>query len=127
MGLRIIFAASAGHLCMAHVLRPRDGMVRRGHFGRVALVGGALLSACMGNILDGDGSDYAGDVIGPMLRVDAPERASILEMPTVGVHGFVQDSESGVASVTVNGLPAKLESDGTFHINLTTAPGMAFL
>jgi hypothetical protein len=64
------------------------------------------------------------DSNGPLIELDTPRRGSYLSSGAKTVRGTVTDLVTGVASVTLNGVPVTLEKDGTFTASVTASPGI---
>jgi hypothetical protein len=94
------------------------------HFTTLALITVGL-AACADNAYDPDAP--AIDPNAPRVRITSPVRGTIAgNVQTVTVTGTATD-DSGVASVTVNGVPATLAADGTFSAQVPVEPGTNLL
>ena len=62
------------------------------------------------------------DTIGPRVTVDA--LAASVSSKTLTARGFVQDAESGVRSVSINGKAIVLCADGSFAESVALVPGL---
>jgi hypothetical protein len=83
------------------------------------------LAACADNAYDPNAP--AIDPNAPRVRITSPVRGTIAgNVQTVTVKGTATD-DSGVASVTVNDVPATLAADGTFTAEVPVKPGTNLL
>lgn len=64
----------------------------------------------------------------PVLRVDKPARATVLEnAATTVVEGTAWDAGSGIETVLVNDVPAEVAGDGTFHATVPLLDGVTLV
>ncbi len=67
------------------------------------------------------------DSMGPTLDIDTPERGTFSTEVATTVSGTVSDPYTGIASLTVNGEPVTVESDGSFSADLANSFGLNVL
>lgn len=98
-------------------------------FRSVALPGllPGLLLAAVGCADSAPGEETPTDLTAPGLVVTSPDRGTISgEVQSVTVRGTATD-EMGIASVTVNGIPAAVAADGSFEATVDIFPGTNLL
>ncbi len=95
---------------------------------RVAGLLPSLLLATAAGCADSTPEDSVpADVVAPGLTITSPSRGTIAgAVSTVTVTGTATD-EMGIASVTVNGVPAAIAADGSFTATIDVYPGTNLL
>lgn len=64
----------------------------------------------------------------PLLSVTEPQRGSVITgFSSVVVKGTASDPGSGLASVTINGIPVEVEDDGSFELQVPAPVGINLL
>jgi hypothetical protein len=64
----------------------------------------------------------------PRVRITSPARGTFAgEVGSVAVKGIATDDSGKIASVTINGVPAVVEADGTFQATVPVDPGTNLL
>ena len=95
----------------------------------VTLLGGASIITTVATDIVGNRStdnrtiNLLKDVINPALLVSTLSSAAVTTHAILNVAGAAGDSESGMRSLTVNGLAAAIADDGTFTVPTTLAEG----
>lgn len=93
------------------------------HFTLVALI---ALSACADQAYDPDAP--AIDPNAPRVHITSPARGTIAgDVQKIAVTGTVTDDSGEVASVTVNDVAARVNTDGTWTAEVALAPGTNLL
>ena len=95
------------------------------HLATFAVLGLAGLGACSDQTLV---DDPVRDSTAPLIAIITPTRGAVSgNVSAVTVTGTVSDDDSGVASLTINGVNASIDSDGNFTAVVPTAPGTNIL
>lgn len=90
-----------------------------------ALAAALLLAAGCASEAD---EEAANDHIAPVVEVHSPERGTVAEgADSVVVTGVAIDHESSVEQVTVNGIEAELDADGSFRAQVPLTPGITLI
>lgn len=82
--------------------------------------------ACTGKIGDANEA-FPDDQVPPTIEVTAPTRGTLLDGMSITVSGRATDADSGVKSVTINGVEAEVMGDGRFEATLTLSPGLTLI
>jgi hypothetical protein len=84
-------------------------------------LGAAALTGCVTQ------ANYSHDKTQPTLAVLTPERGTTSDVTELTVTGNAGDDDSGVASLTINDTPVKLNNDGSFSATVQVAEGVQLL
>lgn len=76
-----------------------------------------------GNIADQKSITITVDTVAPVLTITSPTEGAITNTATITVSGITNDATSSPVTLTVNGEPVTLNSDGTFSTSVTLVNG----
>ncbi|MBA3464715.1 MAG: hypothetical protein H0T46_32580 [Deltaproteobacteria bacterium] len=94
----------------------------------LALAAAVLFVPLIGCDNEYDPDAPAIDPTAPRVRITSPARGTFAgDVTSVAVKGIATDDSGVVASVTVNGLPAAVEADGTFQVTVPVEAGTNLL
>ncbi len=89
----------------------------------LSILTGLLTVACSSSPQE----ESSRDTIAPQVIVTSPERGTTSSAETVIVEGLASDDDSGIATVTISGVPATVHADGTFSAEIALADGLNLL
>ena len=100
--------------------------MRKHHFALAAVLLAVVPTIGCDNEYDPDAP--AIDPTAPRVRITSPARGTFAgDVTSIAVKGIATDDSGAVASVTVNGLPAVVEADGTFQVTVPVEAGTNLL